>query len=529
MFQSAVYSTEPLANGDVGLVSFYARMVSTESETGMALVKMGFLQDHPPHEGVVGSSVAVGRAWRHVYVPFRVRFKEATGAAAGTLQFTFNQGLPSNQVVEVGGVRAVTFAADAGIRFDDLPRMDATYDGREPDAAWRKGAAERIERIRKGDLTVTVTDAAGQPVRGAGVRVAMRRHAFAFGTAVSEGWLFKIPGPDAERYRREIPRLFTRVVSESGFKWWEWREHREDALRTIRWARENGLGVRGHTLVWPSWRRSPFTAEQVEAFKRDPSKLREEVLAHVRDVAGATKGQIVEWDVLNEPTTNHDYMDLLGPSVVAEWFKEARRVDPAAKLFVNDNRVLASDGAAGALTFANHAAYERVIRDVVDNGGPLDGVGMQGHFWWTCTPPPKMLEILDDFGRYGEVAITEFDQSIEDERLQGDFFRDVLTVCFSHPRVTSFTMWGFWDGRHYHRNAPIYRQDWSLKPSGEQYMDLVFRQWWTDAEGETDAAGRYAVRGFLGDYDVRVTHAGTTLTRPARIDKGGSTVTVVVD
>ena len=57
--------------------------------------------------------------------------------------------------------------------------------GSEPDAAWRKAAEARIEKIRKGDLTVLVKDAAGKPVPGAEVAVRMKKHAFLWGTAVS--------------------------------------------------------------------------------------------------------------------------------------------------------------------------------------------------------------------------------------------------------------------------------------------------------------------------------------------------------
>ena len=33
------------------------------------------------------------------------------------------------------------------------------------------------------------------------------------------------------------------------------------------------------------------------------------------------------------------------------------------------------------------------------------------------------------------------------------------------------------------------RRDWSLKPNGEAYQDLVFKRWWTNADGKTAASG----------------------------------------
>ena len=50
-------------------------------------------------------------------------------------------------------------------------------------------------------------------------------------------------------------------------------------------------------------------------------------------------------------------------------------------------------------------------------------------------------------------------------------------------------MWGFWDGAHWKNNAPLYRRDWSLKPAGAAYRDLVLKTWRTDASGKTGADG----------------------------------------
>jgi len=29
------------------------------------------------------------------------------------------------------------------------------------------------------------------------------------------------------------------------------------------------------------------------------------------------------------------------------------------------------------------------------------------------------------------------------------------------------------------------RRDWALKPNGEAYKDVVFKRWWTNADGKT--------------------------------------------
>lgn len=95
--------------------------------------------------------------------------------------------------------------------------------------------------------------------------------------------------------------------------------------------------------------------------------------------------------------------------------------------------------------------------------------------------------------------------------------RDILTITFAHPSQKGFLMWGFWDGAHWLGNAPLFREDWSLKPSGAAFIDQVFHQWWTDTTGLTNAAGNYSTRGFKGTYRITITCAD------------GSTQTEVVD
>ncbi len=89
-------------------------------------------------------------------------------------------------------------------------------------------------------------------------------------------------------------------------------------------------------------------------------------------------------------------------------------------------------------------------------------------------------------------------------KLGADFFRDFLTVTFAHPHTEAFLSWGFWDGAHFRESAPFFRRDWSVKPSGQAFFDLVYNDWWTEETITTDANGRATVRGFKGDYLLEV-------------------------
>ena len=131
---------------------------------------------------------------------------------------------------------------------------------------------------------------------------------------------------------------------------------------------------------------------------------------------------------------------------------------------------------------------------------------MQGHFGTTVTPPETVVRILDRFAKFGKpIQVTEFDLPIADEKGQAQIPRDFLTAIFSHPATDAFTMWGFWEGKMWQPPAAFIRKDWTVKPNGQAWMNLVLKEWWTDMNTTTGPDGSCTTRGFLGDYKVTVT------------------------
>lgn len=380
--------------------------------------------------------------------------------------------------------KAVLAAALAG-----LAGMTAAGQG------WRDAAEARIERIRKGELVVQVVRADGKPAAGAPVRVRMTKHAFGWGTAVAGRFLVE-EGPDAERYRRAILDNFNMAVLENDLKWPHWERDRSVALKALEWLHANGIPrVRGHTLVWPGWRWLPRDLKEMAG---DPAALRKRVLDHIRDEVSATRGLLEDWDVVNEPYTNHDLLDLLGREEMVEWYKAAKEFDPRPVLYLNDFNILE----AGGRDEAHRKHFYETLQFLLDRGAPVGGIGIQGHFR-EITPPEKMLEIMDLFGEFNlPIRITEFDFETKDEKLQAEFTRDFLTVCFSHPRVDAFLMWGFWEGRHWRPAGAMLRKDWSEKPNYAVWRELVHGRWRTDAEGAAGEDGVFRIRAFRGEYEI---------------------------
>jgi GH35 family endo-1,4-beta-xylanase len=395
----------------------------------------------------------------------------------------------------------------------------------EPDAPWRKAAAERIQKHRKADLAITVTDSAGNPVPDAKVMVKMTRHAFKFGTAVNADVLVNHLGKSADTYREKVATLFNLATLENHHKYsgWIYPENRETANRAVDWLREKGLDIRGHVLVWPGWRYNP---PQMRQLANDPAALRKTILDHITDIMTANKGKLLYWDVLNEPYTNHDFMDILGKDAIIEWFKHAHSVDPAPRLFINDYSILTN---AGANT-AHQEAYFGYIEYLLQNGAPLHALGEQSHFGWLLTAPDRVMEILDRMASYGlPIHITELDINITDRELQAAYMRDYMTVVFSHPAVEGITLWGFWEGAHWAPDAAFWTRDWQLRPVGKAWLNLVHRDWKTEATLTTDQDGRVGLRGYLGDYEITVKKGDLSKKENISLFRNGSQVTIVLD
>jgi hypothetical protein len=97
-----------------------------------------------------------------------------------------------------------------------------------------------------------------------------------------------------------------------------------------------------------------------------------------------------------------------------------------------------------------------------------------------------------------------------------------MTAVFSHPAVSALLTWGFWEGADWRPRAALYRKDWSIKPNGQAWNDLVLKEWHTSLTGQTDASGAVTTRGFLGQYQITVTYRGTSKTWPLTLTKDGT-------
>lgn len=507
-----------ISKGDTLYYEFYTRCLRSADESGEGQFSFYIQRPSPTWLGLHQAPLNVGPQWKRV----RGHCVAGQDFAPGTVNVVLQQGTLV-QTLQFGGLKV--FNLGQRVDPDLIPKMTLTYAGMQPDASWRKAAAQRIDQHRKADLFVSVVDGAGAPVKGAKVSIRMLRHSFGFGTFVGgkdAGRTYAGDLPTSELFRSKTRELFNKVTLP--MYWadgWGWPDNKATYLKVAEMARKDGLALRAHVIVYPG-----FIPKKVMALQNNPPALRKAINDHIVEILTATRHLgIAEWDVTNEFRHNHDVQDILGKNVMVEWFKVARKTDPHTKLYINENQILTSGGKMKG----SQDHYYQTIKYLLDNGAPVDGIGMQGHMKSDLTPPEKIIEILDRFAQFDlPIQITEFDLPLTDKQAQAQYTADFLTTVFSHPSVDTFIMWGFLEGHMAFENAELASRDGNLRPNGQAYHDLVYGTWWTDEQATTDATGQLMVRGFLGDYEITATAQGRTQTVQTSLDKDGRKATITL-
>ncbi|GAA5199160.1 hypothetical protein GCM10023322_74110 [Rugosimonospora acidiphila] len=509
--------------GDAMAVTVWARSTQPIAGGSTGNAHLVFETDGNPFTKSLNAALQFGADWQQFTFPFRAAVSYP--AAGAHLNLWLGYGV---QTLQIAGVSVTDLGPGTPAAY---PKV--TYDGRDPNAAWRTAADQRIDEYRKGNLNVSVVDTKGKPVNGATVRVSEQRSAFDFGTADDASHLLDDPSAgvsatDAANIRDISTSLFNEVSLGNNLKWSHWENQTERDTLTypaLQWARANGLTIRAHNLVWPSFGNMPA---DVAGLANDPAALRARVDAHVTDEASAMNGIADEIDVVNEPYSEHNLQDILGQNEIDSWFDLAHQAAPDARLSLNDYGILENGGEEG-----RHRSYDyNLVKSMKAAGTPIDVIGMESHFnGLQLTPPDQLLSIVDQFAALGvKVGVTEFDVNTDDQQLQADYTRDFMTAMFSDPNVTELANFGFWAGNIYTPLVALYNQDWSPKPAALVLQNLIEHQWHTDVTGGTDKKGDYTVRGFQGDYLVTVTVGGVSKqVKVSMPTTAGASVTVVAD
>jgi len=408
-----------------------------------------------------------------------------------------------------------------------LSEAEVDYEGRAETAAWRADAQSRIDQHRKADLDVTVLDGDENPVEGATVDISMQSHAFNWGTSVLSG---KLTGdsPNDDTYQTKVKDEFNYATFENEMKVYNWEDDQatQQAIdETITWLDDIGHDIRGHAAFWEVWwwmnmdegsndYFGDLTDEEIDRTVRD--KITERLSEY--------EGRLDDWDTQNHPFHRQQIRSHIAGTrdeeleYVSGWWNAAQAADDVADHGINEQNIITR------YPDSNHLpAYIDWIRDLMAAETPggavdVDDIGFMGHSPIdNLQDIPDVLDRLDTFQQeFPDTSLyfSEFHiplwQAYEDwdnatdamKDAQADYVRDFLTAAFSKENVETVVYWDMWAGASWRNTSAFYNQDWTIRPHGQAYLDLVFDEWWTDESGATDADGRYRTRAFRGEHEV---------------------------
>lgn len=303
---------------------------------------------------------------------------------------------------------------------------------------------------------------------------------FPIGNIVSAARLTSTTTTD-QNFRTVLLDEYDRITAENDMKManiftgpGEYNFSDGDAI--IAFAKENGLRVHGHALVWhssiPNWLQN-FQGTD-EEFSNLIKNYIHATVSHFSEATMTVDGQevpvVTGWDVVNEAfdgagDRNSLFYQRMGSNYVAKAFQWAREADPNVALFYNDYNI------AGEV--AKRGAILNMVNNFKSNGIPIDGIGMQMHlnYDWPISDLATAIQQIADSGLL--VHISELDVKVNHKedltelttdraRLQEEQFQ---RAAYHYVRLVpedqkyGLTLWGFRD-----QDSWLYKggSDWPL-------------------------------------------------------------------
>ena len=269
----------------------------------------------------------------------------------------------------------------------------------------------------------------------------------------------------------------------------------------MEYAKQHGIAVRGHTLVWHSQTPEWFFYENYDTQGQlaDRELMLKRMENYIKDVIQWTEtnypGVIYAWDVVNEavadyfgqgaaPMRQEDslWYQVIGEDFAEKAFAYARKY---TKLYAKDRDI--------KLFYNDYNEYFPAKRDgivallkPIKEAGNIDGVGMQSHF---DTKRPlegdsgymtAVRKFRDELGL--ELHVTELDIGIAEgdtRESQGQYYQEFMEALLKEKRdganITSVTFWGLTDGLSWRAEEQclLFDDDLSRKPAFEGVVNAI--------------------------------------------------------
>ena len=348
---------------------------------------------------------------------------------------------------------------------------------------------------RRGPATVKIL---GLPA-GAPVQIRQTRLAWNYGAAIHAASHL-----DKSNYVARFQENFNTVVA-GGPGYWLENEAVRDVVtlggleRVVDFARDNGMYLRGHNLIYerdqPSW---------VKPLNN--SAMRQEISERIDYYAPLGFDEL---DVYNESYNGGElggsgtYWNRLGRAGIAGIYNEVA-AETDAQLFVNDYAAL-----QGA-----HQGFAQHIDALRSAGASVEGIGLEYYSDGADSNIQKNFrESFDTMAARGlPVTVTEWGllQTASPESL-----RTALKMSFGHPAVTGFSVWDWTNLPEWSFATPsalfkVSGNTFTITETGKVWQDVFgikdwdgnpANGWRTNVDTVSTAAG-FSFTGYYGDYEI---------------------------
>jgi len=257
--------------------------------------------------------------------------------------------------------------------------------------------------------------------------------------------------------------------------------------RSVDWALENGMEVRGHALVW----HESMPAHFAQGTRAD---IRARLEDYVSTVVDHFRGRVDVWDVVNEvisvdiydgsngigPDRRTPWFEAVGNADYIDWaFHAARAANPDALLFLSDY---------DTENPIKRGWMVEILQRLASRSVPIDGVGHQFHLYLE-TDPAEALAAIDavdnqfmglinhatevDVNFYsdpgscwqsGTNCIADIGATAPADMLatQARLIRDLLDGLALRSTMESVTFWGVRDSDSWLNESPAVRSNFPL-------------------------------------------------------------------
>lgn len=414
-----------------------------------------------------------------------------------------------------------------------------------------------IERYRKGNAKLTITDESGNVLPNALVKITQKTHEFKFGAN-----LFMLDELETEEknqaYKDHFKSLFNMATLPF---YWDTLEptrnnprYAKDSEKVYRrppidlcleFCKTYGIEPREHALAYegffPKWLYDASVEEIKTELERRYSEISKRYAKVINTIEVTNE---MAWD--KGRTAFYD-----DPDYVYWCFKLAEKYFPNNQLVINET----TNNCWNDKCRVTDKYYSYIEANLL-KGARIDAIGMQYHLFnprekeYELTRgllnPERLYKYMDTYSNFNkplqitEVTVPAYSWNKEDEEIQAEIIEKLYTIWFSHPSVEQIIYWNLvdgyahlWDatpekiaksqgdmtiGENYYYGG-LLRFDLSPKPAYYKIKELLTKKWHTELSANSNENGVIDFKGFYGGYELEITFNGKTTTKEINLSK----------